>query len=144
MSAMLTQNQLKNILLDFRHTLGHFDYSSIKNLTFLNAEAFYAYVTTVKGNPFEKQYEELQQKLDKLQPYLPFVSSDRAKAFLKALDSAYTDEDIAEVKRHFTNLLRDDFVNFSRTVTTDAEWERVIDTCEEIRLRKEEMLLAHS
>ena len=144
MAAMLTKNQLKNILLDFRHTLGHFDYSSIKNITFLNAEAFYAYVNNVKGNPFEKQYAELQQKLDVLQPYLPFVYSNRAKEFLKALDSAHNSEETAKVKYHFTKLLREDFINFSRTVTTDAEWERVIETCEEIRLRKEEMLLAHN
>lgn len=143
MPNLLTKQQLENHLYDFRNILGHFDYSSLKNVTFLNADAFYAYMTNVKGNPFSAQYDALQKKLDVLQPYLPFVSGERATQFLEALNQTHSDEEIDSVKKSYTKKLREDFINYSRTVTTDTEWLRVIDTCEEIRMRKEEMLLAH-
>lgn len=102
-----------------------------------------SYMTNVEGNPFSAQYDALQEKLDVLQPYLPFVSGERATQFLEALNQTHSDEEIDSVKKSYTKKLREDFINYSRTVTTDTEWLRVIDTCEEIRMRKEEMLLAH-
>ncbi|MBP3886858.1 MAG: hypothetical protein J6F30_04280 [Cellulosilyticum sp.] len=143
MPTLLTKNELKIELEDFRHLLSDFDYSSIKKITFLNLEAFLAYMENVEGNPFKVQYNALQEKLDILQPYLPFVSSQRANEFLEALGKAQGDEaEIKHVKQDFTKILRDDFIKFSRTVTSNAQWEHTMNVCEEIRLRKEEMLLA--
>lgn len=142
MSTLLTKHELEVELQDFRHLLSDFDYSSIKNITFLNLEAFLAYMENVEGNPFQLQYNALQKKLDILQPYLPFVSATRANQFMEALGKAQNDEEIKAIKKDFTKILRDDFIKFSRTVTTNAEWSHTIQVCEEIRLRKEEMLLA--
>lgn len=142
MATLLTKHELEVELEDFRHLLSDFDYSSIKNITFLNLEAFLAYMEHVEGNPFKAQYEALQRKLDILQPYLPFISSKRANEFLEALGQTHNDEEIAAVKKNFTKILRDDFIKYSRTVTTGSEWSKTIEVCEAIRLRKEEMLLA--
>jgi len=84
MPTLLTKRELEMALDDFRHILSDFDYSSIKNITFLNADAFICYMENVEGNPFKKQYAALQHKLDILQPYLPFVSAERANE-LKAI-----------------------------------------------------------
>lgn len=142
MSTLLTKQELEMQLDDFRHILSDFDYSSIKNITFLNIDAFLCYMENIEGNPFKEQYDALQHKLDILQPYLPFISSERANEFLEALSHTSGDQEVTEVKKHFTQLLREDFIKFSRTVTTASQWEHVLQTCEEIRLRKEEMLLA--
>lgn len=142
MPTLLTTEQLKYHLNTFRNLLGHFDYSSIKNITFLNLDAFLAYMDNVKGNPFERQYKALQNELNYLQPYLPFVSHARADEFLEALANCRNEEESTLIKNNYTTKLRDDFIKFSRTVTTDAEWQHVIETCETIRRRKEEMLLA--
>lgn len=142
MPTLLTKHELEIELEDFRHLLSDFDYSSIKKITFLNLDAFLAYMENVEGNPFKVQYNALQKKLDILQPYLPFVSAQRANEFLEALGKAHDDDEIKHIKQNFTKILRDDFIKFSRTITTNAEWLRTIKVCEEIRLRKEEMLLA--
>ncbi len=142
MPALLSKQELKFELEDFRHILSDFDYSPIKNITFLNLDAFLAYMENVEGNPFKRQYEALEQKLDVLQPYLPFVTASRANEFLEALSLAQTDEEAAQIKKDFTKILRDDFIKFSRTITTPDQWAHTIEVCEEIRLRKEEMLLA--
>ena len=142
MATLLTKQELENHIRDFRELLSHFDYSSIKNITFLNLDAFYAYMDNVKGNPFELQYNALQEKLDYIQPYLPFTSSKRASEFMNSLSNTKNDEEIELVKKLYTKKLRDDFITFSRTATTDDQWTYIIKTCEEIRLRKEEMLLA--
>ena len=142
MSTLLTKQQLENHLYHFRHLLSHFDYSPIKNIRFLNLEAFFTYMDTIQGNPFQKQYNELQKELDYLQPYLPFVSSKRAKDFLEALSTSSDDQEIEKIKKDYTNKLRQDFINVSRTITIEEEWYNIIGACEEIRLRKEEMLLA--
>ncbi len=142
MSTLLTKQELENYILDFRAILAHFDYSSLKNVTFLNLDAFYAYMDNVKGNPFECQYNALQEKLDYIQPYLPFTSGKRASEFMDALNNAANDEEINSIKKFFTKKLRDDFIAFTRCATTDDQWEHIISTCEQIRQRKEEMLLA--
>ncbi|WP_070001055.1 hypothetical protein [Cellulosilyticum sp. I15G10I2] len=142
MSTLLTKQQLENHLLQFRHVLSSFDYSSIQNIRFLNLESFFVYMDNVENNPFKQQYDELQKILDAIQPYLPFVSSKRAKDFLNALGSSSDDEEVDTIKRNYTEKLRQDFINLARTITIEDEWQRIIDICEEIRLRKEEMLLA--
>lgn len=142
MPTLLTKQELEVQLEDFRHLLSDFDYSSLKNISFLNLDAFFAYMENVEGNPFKTQYDALQNKLDILQPYLPFVSANRANEFMEALSHTHNDEEVTAVKQAFTKILRDDFIKFSRTVTTNDQWLRIISVCEEIRLRKEEMLLA--
>lgn len=142
MATLLTKQELRNHILDFRDLLAHFDYSSLKNVTFLNLDAFYAYMDNVKGNPFELQYNALQKKLDFIQPYLPFISGSRASEFMTALSKATNDYEVEHIKKIFTKKLRDDFIAFSRTATTDDQWLHIINTCEQIRQRKEEMLLA--
>ncbi|MDF2877202.1 MAG: hypothetical protein K0S30_298 [Clostridia bacterium] len=142
MSTLLTQQQLENHLYTFRHILSHFDYSPIKNVRFLNLDAFFAYMETIKNNPFQKQYAQLQEELDSIQPYLPFVSSQRAKDFLNELSIATDENDVEKIKKQYTHKLRQDFINVSKTITTEEEWKNITLICEEIRLRKEEMLLA--
>lgn len=142
MADLLTKQELEIALQDFRQLLSDFDYSSLKNITFLNADAFLAYMENVEGNPFKAQYEALQNKLDILQPYLPFISAERANEFLKELGQAQNDDEVTVIKKNFTKILREDFIKFSRTVTTNDQWAHTIAVCEEIRLRKEEMLLA--
>jgi len=142
MSTLLTKQQLENHLYQFRHILSHFDYSPIKNVRFLNLESFFTYMDTIEGNPFQQQYSALQKELDYLQAYLPFVSSKRANDFLETLSTCEGDDEVEQIKKDYTTKLRQDFINISRTITTEDEWRNMITTCEEIRLRKEEMLLA--
>ncbi|PHV70342.1 hypothetical protein CS063_10645 [Sporanaerobium hydrogeniformans] len=142
MATLLTRLELEQHLQRFRSILSDFDYSSLGNIRFLNLDAFYAYMDHVEGNPFQLQYKALQQELDAIQPYLPFVSSKRAKDFLDALSTATSDQEVETIKKEYTGKLRQDFIQFTRTVTTDVGWEEILRTCEEIRTRKEEMLLA--
>lgn len=142
MAALLTKQELEMELDDFRHLLADFDYSAIQNVTFLNLNAFLAYMENVEGNPFQMQFKALQDKLDILQPYLPFVSSTRANQFLEAMSKAQNDEETLLIKKDYTKILRDDFIKFSRTVKSNDEWQNAVEVCEKIRLKKEEMLLA--
>ena len=142
MPNLLTKQELEVQLQDFRHLLSDFDYTSLKNISFLNLDSFLAYMENVEGNPFKAQYNALQSKLDILQPYLPFVSSDRANEFIEALSHAHSDEETDMVKKKYTKILREDFIKFSRTITSNDQWKRTISICEQIRTRKEEMLLA--
>ncbi len=142
MATLLSKQQLESELEEFRDILANFDYSSIKNITFLNLESFIAYMDNVNPNPFKEQYAKLQEKLDILQPYLPFATAERANEFLDALSHSHGEYETQRIKRRYTKILRDDFIKFARTVTTNEEWERTMEVCEEIRLRKEELLYA--
>lgn len=141
-STLLTKQELEIALDDLHHILSDFDYSPIKKVTFLNADAFLYYMEHVEDNPFKQQYAAIQQKLDVLQPYLPFVSAERANEFLEALSHTHDDLEVSTVKKAFTQTLREDFIKFLRTATTEDQWAHILHVCEEIRLRKEEMLLA--
>ena len=142
MATLLTQQELRMHLNDFYDLLKDFDYSKINNITFLNLDAVLAYMENVEDNPFKNHYAALQKKLDYLQPYLPFVSSIRANEFLECLSKTNVEIEISNIKQKYTNILRDDFIKFCRTVTTKDSWNNVLSTCEQIRLRKENMLLA--
>lgn len=142
MAILLTKQELRDNLMAFRKTLGEFDYTPIQNIRFFNLESLYSYMENIKGNPFEQQYAALQKYLDLLQPYLPFISAERAAEFLTCISKASGDEEVSKVKKEYTQKLRTDFINFARTHTTDHQWESIFNTCEEIRLQKEESALA--
>ena len=142
MAKLLSKQELRMHLDDFRSILSHFDYSSLKNIRFFNLESFYSYMETIKDNPFKHQYKALQKELDYLQPYLPFVSSERAASFLNAMSGSHSTDETQRIKEEYTQKLRTDFMHLARTTTTDTGWASIFETCEEIRLHKEEMCLA--
>lgn len=142
MAKLLTKQELTEHLRNFRSILANFDYSPIKNIRFFNLDSLYDYMEHVEHNPFQEQYQALQDELDYLQPYLPFVSSERAASFLTAMSHAKNDDEIVDIKKDFTKKLRQDFINLTRTTTTDMQWDSILSTCEEIRSHKEEMTLA--
>lgn len=142
MSELLTKEELAYHLSLFREILTNFDFSEIKNIRFFNLESFYHYMNHVPNNPFKRQYEALEEQLDYIQPYLPFVSEERADEFLKELSGAVTEKESRKIKEAYTKKLRIDFISVARVATTKEEWENIMDACEQIRMHKEEMLLA--
>lgn len=142
MAQLLTTQELRRHLEHFRDILGHFDYSCLNNVRFFNLDALYTYMDTVPNNPFSLQYASLQKELDYLQPYLPFVSSERAAEFLAAIANTENDDEVQDIKVSYTEKLRQDFIQLAHTLTSDMQWESIISTCEEIRMHKEEMCLA--
>ncbi|ONI43650.1 hypothetical protein AN641_09460 [Candidatus Epulonipiscioides gigas] len=141
MPKLLTENELKNTLLEFKNILNEFDFSLLKNLIFFNQESFFLYVENVKNNPFKKQLKLLNEKLDVLQPYLPFVNTDRATEFLNEIAKATSEEKSKEIKQTYTTKLRQDFFQLARKLKNNLQWENIFKTCEEIRLHKEETAL---
>lgn len=141
MQQVLSSQELYTHLNNFRETLQRFDYSDLGNITFFNLESVYAYINTIENNPFKRQYNELQENLDNLQPYLPFLSSERAKEFLLKIAATEDDEDIEHLKAEYTKKLRMDFINATRTLRNEKDWDSILMVCEEIRSRKEEIYL---
>lgn len=141
MQQVLSSQELYLHLNNFRETLQKFDYSDLENVTFFNLESVYTYIENIENNPFKRQYNALQQTLDNLQPYLPFLSSQRARDFLIQVASATDDEDITHLKIEYTKKLRMDFINAARMITSEKDWETIVNICEEIRSRKEEVYL---
>ncbi|HHX60562.1 MAG TPA: hypothetical protein GX707_07535 [Epulopiscium sp.] len=141
MQQVLSSKELYTHLNDFRKTLQGFDYSHIGNIRFLNLESVYAYMENVENNPFQRQYMQLQEILDILQPYLPFLSSDRAKDFLIHISTVKEDEEVERLKLIYSQKLRMDFINTARKITSDEDWDSIINICEQIRSRKEESYL---
>ncbi len=92
-------------------------------------------------HPFKQQYHELQITLDYLQPYLPFLSSDRAKDFLLKVARIDSDEEIQQLKEEYILKLRMDFIHAIYHITDENDWHCLINTCEKIRSRKEEVYL---
>lgn len=141
MQQVLSSKELYTHLNNFRQTLTGFDYSNIGNIRFINLESVYAYMETVENNPFRRQYAELEEILDTLQPYLPFLSSQRAKDFLIHISTVTDDDEVEDLKLEYTQKLRMDFINTTRKITCEADWKLIMNICEQIRSRKEETYL---
>ena len=141
MQEILSSQELYMYLNDFRDTIRAFDYSDLENVIFFNFEAVCAYIDNIENNPFKRQYNELQEILDHVQPYLPFLSSKRAKDFLLTISNMTNDQAIEQLKIEYTNKLRMDFINVARQLTNENDWDFIVCACEEIRSRKEEVYL---
>ena len=141
MQQVLSSQELYLHLNNFRETLQAFDYSDLENITFFNLESVYAYMENIENNPFKRQYKELQENLDNLQPYLPFLSSQRATDFLMKASSVTDDHEIEQLKAEYTKKLRMDFINAARSARSEKDWHYIVGICEEIRSRKEEVYL---
>jgi len=141
MQQVLSSQELHMYLNNFRETIRKFDYSDLENVIFFNLEAVYAYMENIENNPFERQYKELQNILDNLQPYLPFLSSKRAKDFLMTISNMTNDQAIEQLKIEYTDKLRMDFIQAARQLTNENDWDHIVKICEEIRSRKEEVYL---
>lgn len=138
---ILSSQELYMYLNDFRNTIREFDYSDLENVIFFNLEAVCAYIENIENNPFKRQYNELHKILDNLQPYLPFLSSKRARDFLLTISNMTNDQAIEQLKIEYTHKLRIDFINVTRQLTNENEWDSIVKACEEIRSRKEEVYL---
>ena len=121
MQKILSPQELSTHLNNFRETLKSFDYTSLGNLRFLNAQAVYSYIENVENNAFESHYNELQERLDILQPYLPFLSSERAKNFLIQISKVTSDEGVEKLKEKYMDKLRMDFIHTTNKITSDED-----------------------
>lgn len=141
MQQVLSSKELYAHLNDFHKTLKDFDYTNIGNIRFLNLESVFAYMETVKDNPFQKQYIQLQETLDILQPYLPFLSSERAKDFLIHISTVTDDDEVERLRTLYSQKLRMDFIKVTKNITREEDWRLIMTICEQIRSRKAETYL---
>ena len=141
MQQVLTSKELNMHLNNFRQTLLDFDYSTIDNIRFLNLESVYAYMENIDNNPFKVQYNKIKKSLDIIEPYLPFLSSERAKDFLIDVAKVENDNEIEELKKEYIAKLRIDFIKMTNKITNDDDWETLVSVCEKIRFRREESYL---
>ncbi|WP_058486580.1 hypothetical protein [Defluviitalea phaphyphila] len=140
MYNILTSEQLLKELNKLKSIINNFDYSELNNVTFLNLESLYTYISEVENNPFQRQYEAIQASLDILEPFIPFATGNRAKEFLIQASQANSDEEIELLKKEFASKMRIDFINTIRMINSDYEWESLVQICEAIRQSKENNL----
>lgn len=133
MEPILSQQELSNQLNEFRDIIQHFDYSEIKNVTFINLESLYTYIAQVEDNPFEKQYQALHKILDIIEPYLPFAMGNTAVEFLVQASMVSSHEEMESLKKRFSSKTRLEFMNAVRGITQDDEWQYLVNICENIR-----------
>ena len=141
MQHVLSSQELYGHLNDFRKTLQEFNYSNLGNIRFLNLESVFAYMENVENNPFQRHYAQLEESLDILQPYLPFLSSKRAKDFLIHISKVTDDEEVERLKLEYGRKLRIDFISTTKKINSEEDWNLIIDICQQIRTRKAETYL---
>lgn len=143
MTNILTSEQLSQELTKLKSIIDDFDYSDLKNVTFLNLESLYTYIAEVDDNPFQRQYDAIQVSLDILEPFIPFATGDRAREFLIQVSQAGSDEEIEWLKQEYAAKMRLDFVNTIRMINSDYEWDYLTQICEAIRQSKENSFSYH-
>lgn len=133
MENILTQEELVLQLNNFRITLQDFDYSAIKNITFLNLDSLYCYIENVENNPFKLQYNKLQQILDIIEPYIPFPTENK---FINTLDFNDFNNNYGELENLKTQLSlqkRNNFINLVKMCTNNEDWSFILELCKDIR-----------
>lgn len=137
MTNVLTSEQLSEELNKLKLLVNDFDYSELKNVTFLNLESLYVYIAEIENNPFQRQYDALQASLDVIEPFIPFATGDRAREFLIQASQLESDNEIQCLKQEYIARMRIDFINTIRMIQSEDEWNYLIQICETIRQSKE-------
>ena len=138
MSNILSRDQLYMELENLRDLINNFDYSELKNVTFINLESLFTYIAQVEDNPFRRQYEAMQSSLDILEPFIPFATGERAKEFLIKMSQTESDEEIECLKEEYSHKIRTDFVNMIKMIESEEEWIHLTEICEVLRQNKEQ------
>ncbi len=128
MDNILSQEKLLYELNEFKSTLKDFDYSCIDNIVFINLESLYCYIENIENNPFKIQYEKLQKILDIIEPYIPFTTQTE---FINIIDTFQNLSD--NIKRAFSLKKRINFINYVNLITTEEEWQDIVNICKNIR-----------
>ncbi len=128
MDNILSQEKLLYELNEFKSTLKDFDYSCIDNIVFINLESLYCYVENVENNPFKIQYEKLQKILDIIEPYIPFTTQTE---FINIMDTFQNLSD--NIKHAFSLKKRINFISYVNLITTEDEWQDIVNVCKDIR-----------
>lgn len=132
-NVLISEEDLEKALNKFRDILLNYDYSELSNVIFLDVESLTEYINNYKGNPFEKQYYELEGVLDDIIPYLPnSIPDDTIEIITKIFDTKFHDEKLIRDNINFN--IKMDFIQYAKNIQNDNEWLELINKCKQMRL----------
>jgi hypothetical protein len=138
MTDIISESQLEIKLNEFRDVLINYDYSEIENVIFFDINSLNYYIENNRGNPFEKQYDAIEDILNSIYLYLPCsLSDDTIDVISEILDVKYGDE--ALVKQNLLFNIKLEFIDMVKNISTEDEWKRLVQLCKKIRNTKEKL-----
>lgn len=135
MLEIISEQTLMDELNQFRCILTSYDFSEISNVIFFDVESLNCYLKMYEDNPFERQYREIENILDRISAYLPSnISSDTLEVLTEIFDSSYCNMDL--LKDHLLFNVKLDFIESVKAIKTEEEWQTLLVTCNQLRLEQ--------
>ncbi|TCK90608.1 hypothetical protein EDC19_2377 [Natranaerovirga hydrolytica] len=132
---IISEKELEVKLYEFKHTLLNYDYSDVDNVIFFNIESFNWYLKRFKNNPFEKQYNELEEIFKVIMPYIPSTIPDEAiDTITHILEAQYDDKEL--IKKNILFNIKMDFIEMVKDLSSQKNWDDLVAQCQEIRKAK--------
>lgn len=132
MSNIISENELENKLNQFRDVLNNYDYSEIENVIFFDINSLNYYIENNKDNPFEKQYDAIENILNTIYPYLPgSLPNDTINLISNIINTKCGDEEL--VRQNVLFNIKLEFIEMVKDISTEREWARLVDLCKKIR-----------
>ncbi|MCT4596867.1 MAG: hypothetical protein N4A50_03170 [Vallitalea sp.] len=133
--TIISENELENKLNQFRDVLINYDYSEIENVIFFDINSLNHYIENYKENPFEKQYDAIENILNSIYPYLPgSLPSDTINLISKIINVKSQDEEL--IKQNVLFNIKLDFIEMVKDISTEQEWNDLVELCKKIRYSK--------
>jgi 6-pyruvoyl-tetrahydropterin synthase len=133
--TIISENELENKLNQFRDVLINYDYSEIDNVIFFDINSLNHYIENYKENPFEKQYDAIENILNSIYPYLPgSLPSDTINLISKIINVKSQDEEL--IKQNVLFNIKLDFIEMVKDISTEKEWNDLVELCKKIRYSK--------
>ncbi|TCT14647.1 hypothetical protein EDC18_105128 [Natranaerovirga pectinivora] len=137
-TEILSEKELEYKLNEFRHVLLDYDYSDVENVVFMNIDALNSYIQKYQDNPFERQYQDLEQIFNSIIPFIPSSIPDEAvEAITNILETKYEDRDV--IKKNIQFNVKMDFIEMVKGLSSEREWKELLELCKDIRNAKEIM-----
>ena len=135
---IMSEKELEDELNSFRDILLHYDFSEVENIIFFDVESLNYYLQTNKENPFERQYQALEEKLNHLAPFIPTNATEETiKVLTEILSVKYDDKKI--IKENILFNIKMDFIERVKNLKSENDWSYLVAICKKIRSEKEKL-----
>lgn len=131
MNNLVTSEQLYQYLVQLKSTIQGFDYSKLNNVTFFNIKSLYDFMSKLPCGE-----STVQDILDNIDGYIPLaITMESMDLFIESAAEIDYDKKNSLLNA-FSCRCRVDFMNLIKNTTSDENWNKIVNSCQELRKQK--------
>ena len=128
MKNSVTSDRLNQVLFKIGNFIWDYPYSNIRNVVFINEDAFYSYMENQKI-----ENTTLKSLIDEIENCIPFSLTEISHNIF--MDAFYSTsyEEAENLCEKFKHQCKVNFLKEIRLIKSDLQWQKLVALCQKIR-----------